>query len=202
MTISSQQHKFAVDPIDLNKDYYALHARNGSKGPKSFHIQVLNPFRMISGLTIWPFLDCFLRRVNSRYYCVNAEHLVRQFNLAINTTVSLTNLTMCTLCLCISIGCQVYDTGTDEMAIMWYENGRRYLDSEDWGWSLDVMRALTLISIFHIGERPTTASHYLGILKALSYEIPAKHHRCGSSDWRNQQPLCLYRWCCHNKRHA
>jgi len=27
------------------------------------------------------------------------------------------------------------------MAIMWYENGRRYLDDDDWGWSLNVMRA-------------------------------------------------------------
>jgi hypothetical protein len=80
----------------------------------------------------------------------------------VDTADSLPNQVMCTLCLCVSIGCQVHDAGTDEMAIMWYENGRRYLDDDDWGSSLAVMQALALISIFHGAERPTTARHYLG----------------------------------------
>jgi len=99
--------------------------------------------------------------LNSSYYCVDAQHLVQQFHLAVDTTASLPNYIMYTLCFCISIGCQAHDTGTDEMAIMWYENGRRYLDNDDWGWSLNVMRAMALISIFHRSERPTTARHYL-----------------------------------------
>jgi len=102
-------------------------------------------------------------RVNSLYYCVNAELLVQQFHLAMDTATNLPNHVMYTLCLCVSIGCQIHDTGTDELAIMWYENGRRYLDDDDWGWSLNVMQALALISIFHRSARPSTARHYLDI---------------------------------------
>ena len=48
------------------------------------------------------------------------------------------------------------------MAIMRYENGRRYLD--DSGWNLDpaVMQILAFISMFHMAQRPATSSHYLG----------------------------------------
>jgi len=189
-TISSQQQSKLVLGFDLNRDDCVLQIMNGTNEPRGLHIQVLNPFRMISGMEIRPLLDSFLQRVNSCYYCVNAEDLLRQFSLAVDTTVSLTIHTMYTLCLCISIGCQFYDTGSDEMAIMWYENGRRYLDSEGWGWSLNVMRALTLISIFHGSERPTTARYYLGILRALTHKMHAKCYRYSFADWRSQQSLC------------
>jgi hypothetical protein len=166
MAISPQRHiNFAVDPFELKGRGLQIQTRASAEKVRSFHIQVLNPFRMIPGMTIWPMLESYLQRVNSSYYCVNAKHLVGQFHLAVDTTASLPNHIMYTLCLCISIGCQAHDTGTDEMAIMWYENGRRYLDNDDWGWSLNVMRALALISIFHMSERPTTARHYLGYLK-------------------------------------
>lgn len=142
-TISSQQQSKLVLGFNLNGDGRVLQIRDGANEPRSLHVQVLNPFRMIPGTKIRPLLDSFLQRVNSCYYCVNAEDLLQQFSLAVDTTVSLTIHTMYTLCLCISIGCQSHDTGCDEMAIMWFENGQRYLDSEDWGWSLNVMRTLT-----------------------------------------------------------
>jgi hypothetical protein len=161
--IPPQYHtKFAQHSFNLNRRSLDSLTWDGAEKSPSFHIQVLNPFRMIPGTTIWPMLESYLQRVNSSYYYVNAENLVDQYNLAVNKTVALPNYSMYTLCLCISIGCQAYPTGTDEMAIMWYENGRRYLDSDDWGWSLNVMRALALISMFHRSERPTTARHYLG----------------------------------------
>jgi hypothetical protein len=164
--ISPQRHtNFAVHPFESNSGGLPLQTWAGTEKVISSHIQVLNPFRMMPGVTIWPMLESYLQRVNSSYYCVDAEHLVQQFHLAVDTTASLPNYIMYTLCLCISIGCQAHDAGTDEMAIMWYENGRRYLDNDDWGWSLNVMRALALISIFHRSERPTTARHYLGTLK-------------------------------------
>ena len=167
-TLSSQQSPVALNRTGFAKDDHSSHADNSAKGHKSFHIRVLNPFRMVSSTTIRPFLDSFLQHVNHSYYCINAEYLVRQFGLAVGSTTSLSNHVMYTLCLCIGIGCQVHNTGTDEMAIMWYENGRRYLDSDDWGWSLNVMRALALISIFHSRERPTTARHYLGTFEILT----------------------------------
>ena len=164
--ISPQRHtNFALHPFEPDSGGLPLQTWAGTENVISSHIQVLNPFRMMPGVTIWPMLESYLQRVNSSYYCVDAEHLVQQFHLAVDTTASLPNYIMYTLCLCISIGCQAHDTGTDEMAIMWYENGRRYLDNDDWGWSLNVMRAMALISIFHRSERPTTARHYLGTLK-------------------------------------
>jgi hypothetical protein len=48
------------------------------------------------------------------------------------------------------------------MAIMWYENGRRYLDDCDWNLDPTVMQILALISMFHMAQRPATSSHYLG----------------------------------------
>jgi hypothetical protein len=161
--ISPQYHtKFTQHSSNLNRRILGFQSKNGAEKPPSFHIQVLNPFRMIPETIVWPMLESYLQRVNSSYYYVNADHLVSQFNLAVNEAVALPNYSMYTLCLCISIGCRANSDGTDEMAIMWYENGRRYLDSDDWGWSLNVMRALALISMFHRSERPATARHYLG----------------------------------------
>jgi hypothetical protein len=123
---------------------------------------------MTSGMEIWPFLDSFLREVNTLYHCVNAEYCSHQFDLAMDPKTDLPNQIMCMLCICISIGCKISPAGTDDMAIMWYENGRRYLDNDDWGCNLNVMRALALISMFHRNERPSTARYYLGLWKRSS----------------------------------
>lgn len=183
----------AVDSLKLRGGGILLHAQAGAEKVRSFHIEVLNPFRMIPGMEIWYMLESYLQRVNSLYYFVNAELLVQQFHLAIDTATNLPNHVMYTLCLCVSIGCQTHDSGTDEMAIMWYENGRRYLDDDDWGWSLSVMRALALISIFHWGARPSTALHYLGAYFETAHLVQhmAKCHRYSSADRRSQQSLCL-----------
>jgi hypothetical protein len=143
-----------------------VNVKDGPQRARSFHIQALNPFHMISWMSIWPYMETFLQQVNSQHYIIDADEILRQFNLAIEPTARLPNHAMYTLCICISIGCQLHKEGSEEMAIMWYENGRRYLDSDDWGWSLNVMRAMALISIFHRNERPTTARHYLGMQSA------------------------------------
>jgi len=109
----------------------------------------------------WPLLQSFILRTNSLYHFIDADQLVTQYSLAFDDSARLPKHIVYTLCLCISIGCQVHDGETDQMALVWYEHGRRYLDNEDWGWSLYVMRALALISMFHRTERPSTASHYL-----------------------------------------
>jgi hypothetical protein len=153
---------FAVNSFELKSDGVSIHTQEGTEKVKSFHIQVLNPFRMIPGMTIWYMLESYLQHVNSVHYCINAELLVQQFHLAMDAAANPPNHVMYTLCFCVSIGCQNHDAGTDEMGIMWYENGRRYLDDDDWGWSLNVMRALALVSIFHRSARPSTARHYLG----------------------------------------
>jgi hypothetical protein len=109
---------FAVDSLKLKDSSILLHTQAGTKKVRSFYIQVLNLFCMIPGIAIWHMLESYSQRVNSFYYCVNAELLVQQFHLAIDTATNLSNHVMYTLCLCVSISCQTHDTGTDEMAIM------------------------------------------------------------------------------------
>jgi hypothetical protein len=96
-TISPQQQSRLVLGFNLNGNGRVLQIRDGANEPKSLHIQVRNPFRMISGMKIRPLLDSFLQRVNSCYYCVNAEGLLQRFSLAVDTTVSLTIHTMYTV---------------------------------------------------------------------------------------------------------
>jgi hypothetical protein len=53
---------------------------------------------------------------------------------------------------------------------VWYENGQRYLDNDRWDMNLNVMRALALISMLHMNERPATTHHYLGAVQILFLE--------------------------------
>jgi hypothetical protein len=76
--------------------------------------------------------------------------------------MSVANLTMSVVCICIAIGYQTGPTEAPDLAIMWYENGRRYLDDCDWSLDPTVMQILALISMFHMSQRLATSSHYLG----------------------------------------
>ena len=68
---------------------------------------------------------------------------------------------MCELCLALAVGSQWSDDGHDGSFLMWYENGRRCLDDTHWDHEPWVMRAMALISMYHLGGRPDTAQHYL-----------------------------------------
>ena len=68
---------------------------------------------------------------------------------------------MCELCLVIALGVQISDHGSMDQVIVWYENGRRYMDNENWEEELWVMRALLLISMYHIGEKVDTSRYDL-----------------------------------------
>lgn len=128
---------------------------------RSSHVQTINPFNFQPRGMIWPLMDSFLRSVNSVYYLVNPDELWKHLNCALETTQETPTLIMSKLCVCLALGCQASATSTADMAIMWYENGRRYLDDRDWCLDLAVMQILALISMFHMAQRPATSSHYL-----------------------------------------
>jgi hypothetical protein len=129
---------------------------------KSFHIESINPFDFKSRETIWPMINGFLQNINTIYYLVNPDDLWNHFDTSLDTTLVTPNLMLSLVCVCIALGCQTCPAGTMDMAIMRYENGRRYLDGCDWCLDPSVMQILALISMFHMAQRPATLSHYLG----------------------------------------
>jgi hypothetical protein len=130
--------------------------------------------------------------VNATYSFVDTERLVQQFLQVVDTNNTLLIHIIYTLCFCISIGCQAQGVAADELAVVWYENGRRYLDNNGWDMNLNVMRALALIGMFHINERPATAHRYLGtvqnrVMGLADTRIPTNKYRCGAPDWYRKQ---------------
>lgn len=125
-------------------------------------MQTLNPFNFQTKEVIKPLLESFLQDVNSVYYLITPDHLWSYLDLALDTTGDTSHPVMAVVCICIALGCQTSPAGAPSMAVLWYENGRRYLDSQDWGVDPTVMQILALISMFHMAQRPTTSSHYLG----------------------------------------
>ena len=131
------------------------------------HVQAINPFRMQSRAVVMPLLKAFSSRYNSIFFFIRSEELERYFEQAYDPNVILTNKIMFELCLSIALGAQASEYGSNDMAVMWYENGRRYLDDDDWDSHFWVMRALTMISAYHLPERKDTARHYLCMLDHL-----------------------------------
>ena len=126
-------------------------------------------------------IDSFLESVNSIYYLINPDDLWEHLHSALNTAVEIPVLLMSKVCVCVALGCQAGGEGNVNMAIMWYENGRRYLDDRDWCVDLDAMQILALISIFHMARRPATSTHYLGnwrrILPSAAFNAVSQHRR-------------------------
>ena len=126
------------------------------------HIEALNPFRHYTANTVQPLLTIFLQRLNSIFYLFEENELELHFEEVSEPSSSPPNSVLAQLCLALALGAQVSNGGNDDQMIMWYENGRRYLDVENWQSELWVMRALALISMYHIEERRETSRHYLG----------------------------------------
>ncbi|KAI9731645.1 MAG: hypothetical protein M1818_007775 [Claussenomyces sp. TS43310] len=161
--ISQEQQypgQFNRDELSPNSTFYR------STGSQSFHVKAINPFNFLSRSNVLPMIDSFLQNVNSIYYLVDPDYLMSNLT-SVFERRNISNDVMSTLCLCISIGCRTCEHATDDIAIMWYENGRRYLDDDNWGYKLVVMRALALVSIFHMGERPETSKSYLAIAVSI-----------------------------------
>ena len=128
------------------------------------HVQALNPFDHYTASSIKPFLDAFIARVNSVFFFFDEQALEQRFEILSEVSSSTLNSNMSELCLVLALGAQMSNGGNDDQTIMWYENGRRYLDDENWRNELWIMRATALISLYHLGERPDTSRHYLGEL--------------------------------------
>ena len=162
MISQEQETKPGDSPTHISHDSLLSYDYQQLMLSKSSHVQSINPFESQPRSVIGPVLESFLQNVNSIYYLINPDELWRCFD-SVSDLISVTpNLTMSVVCICIAIGYQTYPAGAPDMAIMWYENGRRYLDDCDWNLDLAVMQILALISMFHMAQRPATSSHYLG----------------------------------------
>ena len=144
----------AEEESDVQRMYY-LQRRNVMA-----HVHALNPFDHYATSVMEPLMEMFLQRVNSVLFFFSEEALKELLRLAAYTILS--NENMSELCLVLALGAQISNDMNDDMTIVWYENGRRYLDDDNSGSKLWVMRVTALISLYHIRERPDTSRHYLG----------------------------------------
>jgi hypothetical protein len=125
------------------------------------HVSAVNPLRVYAAQEVKQLLKSFSSKVNSIFCLFKRRELEHYYDMVTETTSSFPNRIMCELCLALALGAQTDNLDNADKTIMWYENGRRYLDDDDWMSKLWVMRAMTLISIYHIEERRGTAYHYL-----------------------------------------
>lgn len=132
------------------------------------HVQAINPFVHYDRASILPLLHSFLCRVNSVFGLFSDGELERYMDLELDSTSGLPNQVMSELCLVLALGAQASDGGNDDKIIMWYENGRRYLDDENWRDELWVMRMMALVSVYHMAERRDTSRHYLSKFSSFS----------------------------------
>jgi hypothetical protein len=106
----------------------------------------INPFEHYSETDIEPYIDSFLNRQNHVLYLFKKDELMTSFRLAcISTGAKVHREVMFETCLCLSIGCQLSDTGCDDTSVLWYEKGRRFLVARNWVQEPRIMRARCLI---------------------------------------------------------
>ncbi|KAI9821035.1 MAG: hypothetical protein M1827_003768 [Pycnora praestabilis] len=145
----------------LNQDF------DKSGQDQNRHSVLINPFQMLPISTLAPFLEVFLQRVNCIFYFFDSDELEGMFREAFASPPDLTNETKSVVCLVIALGVQMSDHGSEDEWILWYENGRRFLDDENWSNDLWIVRALALVSMYHVGERRDTSRNYLEIAKRI-----------------------------------
>ena len=126
------------------------------------HAYAINPFSFYTVAEGKFLVRCFVERVNSVFGLFRDGELESSLNSIGEITPSGSNQIMAELCLACALGSQLSNSEIVDKTIMWYENGRRYLDDVDWESKPWVMRAMVLISLYHIEERRETSSHYLG----------------------------------------
>lgn len=145
----------------LTRDFLQRKVYDSSRADKYHHTQAINPFNIAVAADVKTYLANFQTRVNSVFFLYDVRELDAHVQVVSNAFQDIPNQIMCELCLVITLGVQMSDHGSMDQLIMWYENGRRYMDDENWGNELWVMRALILISMYHIGERVDTSRYYL-----------------------------------------
>lgn len=123
-------------------------------------LQDINPFKFQPQARSSTYLESFLQ-LNDVFFFFDKQSLRQNFELAYTSSTPLPGRIMAELCLALAIGGQWTDTGNDDNCLMWYENGRRYVDNEGWDHDTWVMRTMGLICMYHIGARADTAQHYL-----------------------------------------
>lgn len=156
----------ATDDVlgSLEKDISDLFTGHYTQQLQGGHIQGVNPFHTLPRTVTWPLFYSSLQSVNNLYSLLDSEQLVQQFLLVTDVNNALSSSTMSTLCLCISIGCQVDGMATKEMATQWHHYGWGYLNSSRWGIDGNTAKAFMLIGLFDLQEKPAAAHRYLGII--------------------------------------
>ncbi|KAH8596604.1 hypothetical protein B0O99DRAFT_102874 [Bisporella sp. PMI_857] len=137
------------------------HTLHSSTPSRNIHVQTSEPFDLQPRVVIRTTLEMFLQNINTVYCLVNPNDLRSHLNSTLDKIARTSNLVSSLLCICLALGCQTYPKGSTDMAVMWYEKGRKYLDGHDWSIDPTIMQILALISMYHMLERPATSSHYL-----------------------------------------
>jgi hypothetical protein len=125
------------------------------------HTEAINPFHFHPQEETTVLLRAFIERVNPTFFFFEDPELLVNLDRAYDGETEHSSQVMCELCLALAIGSQWTEDGNDGSAMMWYENGRRYMDDTHWDHEPWVMRAMTMISMYHLGVRPDNAQHYL-----------------------------------------
>lgn len=128
-------------------------------------LYTLNPFHYYRHRYLERYLACFIQH-NRASYLFPEHELVQNFRLAsqsaVESAITLSRRIMCEMCLVLCVGSNMQRDGCDDTTTLWYENGRRFLDQDDWSSKLWVMRVMCLISLYHNAERIETSRYYLG----------------------------------------
>ena len=159
-TIMSQDSGFSGSP-DLRP--YFDERRQIIQGWSNLHDRAINPFHFQPQEETRVLLYAFTERVNHTFFFFEDSVLLENLDHAYDGETEHSRQTMCELCLALAIGSQWAEEGNDNTAMMWYENGRRYMDDTPWDHEPWVMRAMTMISIYHLGTRPDNSQHYLSM---------------------------------------
>ena len=159
-----QEPAWAIVVNQTNLKERVEHAR--SINDPNHHIHSLNPFHFQDKWQTVLLLNAFLNRINSTFFFFKDEELKASLDTAYNGSI-ISNQMMYELCLALALGAQWHDGISEDTAVLWYENGRRYLDGECWDHEARLLRVMGLISLYHISTRPGTAQHYL----SMSYSL-------------------------------
>lgn len=119
---------------------------------QEFLLWAVNPIEHYAQGELERYIKCFLDWQNSLLYLFAEDEVMANLYAAYGSSlVALPKPSLLDTYFALSIGCQLCDDGCEDTSILWDENGKRLLDNENWNNDLWAMRAMCLISIYHIG---------------------------------------------------
>ena len=150
----------------------------------------INPFHFRRREDILALMQIFIDRVNHTFFFFKEAKIISAIGVAYDDGEELSNRVMCELCLALAVANQWCDNGNEDGAITWYENGRRYLDDSLWDHEPWVMRAMALISMYHLGGKPDNAQQYLSEYFVSAPCFLTHYNRYCHTNCQSKQPFC------------